>query len=193
MTTRLMAQFALRYTSVAVVGVLALACGGPTTLQVFYSGNVPAGGLTITLTQGGQTTVVSGSSFTTDGFGTPHSIPLELRHTGPVQVVINLTDPGGTLVVEGLSTFDVGVETVYQMSLYFTRTRPVCAHGCAPKASFPSLVSTSSDTLFVYLASPPPTGVIGHRAGDELRLARNPGPTIVTVVTPRPFSPISVH
>jgi hypothetical protein len=145
--------------------VMVLACGGPTTLQVIYDGGVPADGLTVTVTQNGQQTVIRGSSFSVEGFGTPHSIPQDLRHTGPTEALIHLSSPSGTVVVEGQFTFDVVGGTVYQMTLVYTSTRPVCAHGCAPKMTFPSLLQGSSDTLFVYLASPPPPGVISHHGG----------------------------
>jgi len=165
-----MKQIVLDKTGGPVALFVMLACGGPATFQVIYSGNVPASGLTVTVIQGGESILIRGNEFTTNGFGTPHSAPFDLPKTGPTQILINLTSSGETLVLGASYEFDAAGGTEYQLSLFFTQRRPVCAHGCSPKATFPSLVPGSSDTLFVFLASPPPPGVLAHRSRHDPRI-----------------------
>jgi hypothetical protein len=168
MITAAVLRVATQWTTVALSTASVLSCGRNPTFQVLYGGTVPVEGLTVTVTQDGRRSTIKGSDFTTDaGLGILHSIPSELPHTGPTQVLIQLADPESAPVAEGSLTFDAAPGTPHQMTLLYLSRRPICVPGCPPNGIFPSLVPGSPDTLFVVLGSSRSDGGVSRRGPEE--------------------------
>jgi hypothetical protein len=170
MSTRPECSIRSRVTGMNLALVAALSCNSSTTFQVLYTGSAPVGGLVVEVNQGGRTLLVNGNSFTTEGLGTPHSVPVQLPETGPTQAHFDLADPDNVPVVAGSLSFNAVSGTQYQMTLVYRSLRPSCAVPCPPIATFPSLLPGSADTMFVYLASPLPDGGISQERFEELRV-----------------------